>query len=440
MFPKIIHPFRRHLLMLASSFALSGCAGTVEMVRDVASTLADIDVASVTELLGWETVTMSPEQAAQLSMIPGARLLWQNLIDESQTAAFSPVFDNGAVYGTGVNGRLVRFDAASGRETANIDTQRLLSGGVGAGDGILLVATFKGEVLAYDEKNGKALWTALVSSEVLGPPRAEGGMVVVRTGDGRVFSLDAVTGKRKWIYQGATPSLTVRNFAGVLISRGMVFAGFAGGKLIAINSTNGSVTWEAVVSRPRGATELERITDITSLPVMDEHQICAVAYQGRVACFDIASGNQIWVRDVSSNAGLAMDNHYVYVSEDRGAIVAYDKNDGTSVWRQEMLSGLKLSPPLVRDNRVVVADSQGHVNLIRISDGVIVGRSATDGSAIITRPVPLSDGFVVQTRKGGLYAFSTETTAALSSPGLLPAAAQSPQIGYLCSLLPFCKP
>ena len=148
MFPKIIHPFRRHFLLLASSFALSGCAGTVEMVRDVASTLADIDVASVTELLGWETVTMSPEQAAQLSMIPGARLLWQNLIDESQAAAFSPVFDNGAVYGTGVNGRLVRFDAASGRETANIDTQRLLSGGVGAGDGILLVATFKGEVLA----------------------------------------------------------------------------------------------------------------------------------------------------------------------------------------------------------------------------------------------------------------------------------------------------
>ena len=79
----------------------------------------------------------------------------------------------------------------------------------------------------------------------------------------------------------------------------MVFAGFPGGKLVAINLSNGSVGWEAVVSRPRGATELERITDITSLPVADEYQICAVAFQGRVACFEIASGN-LWARDASA--------------------------------------------------------------------------------------------------------------------------------------------
>ena len=108
--------------------------------------------------------------------------------------------------------------------------------------------------------------------------------MVVRAGDGRIFGLDAPTGKRKWVYQGATPSLTLRNFAGVLIARGTVYAGFAGGKLIAINLTNGSVTWEAVVSRPRGATELERVTDVASLPVINEQQVCAVAYQGRVAC------------------------------------------------------------------------------------------------------------------------------------------------------------
>ena len=107
-----------------------------------------------------------------------------------------------------------------------------------------------------------------------------------------------------------------------------MYAGFAGGKLIAINLKNGAVRWEAAVSRPRGATELERITDITSLPVIDEQQVCAVAYQGRVACFEIATGNQIWARDVSSNAGLAMDNHYIYVSENRGVVSAYDKKDG----------------------------------------------------------------------------------------------------------------
>ncbi|MEO8992047.1 MAG: outer membrane protein assembly factor BamB, partial [Nitrosospira sp.] len=314
--------------------------------------------------------------------------------------------------------------------------------GVGTGEGLLLVGTFKGEVLAFDEKSGNRLWKAQVSTEVLSPPHAANGMVVIRTGDGRIFSLEASSGKRKWIYQGATPSLTVRSFAGVLISHDTVYAGFAGGKLVAINSSTGSVAWEAAVARPKGATELERIADVTSLPVMDERQVCAVAYQGRVACFEITTGNQIWARDVSSNAGLAMDNHYVYVSENRGALVAYDKTDGTRIWTQSLLDGIRLSPPLVRDARIVVGDSLGYVNLIRNDNGAIVARSPTDEGAIVTRPVPLPDGFAVQTLKGGIYAYGTETMA---GPPLLPGQSsssilRSPQSQFLCSLLPFCTP
>jgi outer membrane protein assembly factor BamB len=262
---------------------------------------------------------------------------------------------------------------------------------------------------------------------------------VIRTGDGRIFSLEASTGKRKWIYQGATPSLTVRSFAGVLISHDTVYAGFAGGKLVAINSSTGSVSWEAAVARPKGASELERLADVTSLPVMDEQQVCAVAYQGRVACFEITTGNQIWAQDVSSNAGLAMDSHYLYVSENRGALVAYDKKDGTRVWTQSLLDGIRLSPPLVRDARIVVGDSLGYVNLVRNDNGAIVGRSLTDEGAIVTRPIALPDGFAVQTLKGGIYAFSTETMAAPPLSGSS-SILRSPQSQFLCSLLPFCTP
>ncbi|MGH8762662.1 MAG: outer membrane protein assembly factor BamB [Nitrosospira sp.] len=406
-FPEVIRVIRQHILLLVSLFALSGCTSFVDMTRDLARDLSDIDVEGLTGgLFGGQAVVLTEEQIAQLATIPSARPRWLKSIgEESKATAFFPLVEDGTVYAADPSGYLLRFDSVTGKGAGNIDTRRQLSGGLGAGEGMLLVGTFKGEVLAYDAKDGKVLWTAQVSTEVLSPPHADGGIVAVRTGDGRIFSLDAGTGKRKWIYQGATPSLTVRSFAGVLISQGMVFAGFAGGKLVAINSSNGSIRWEAVVSRPRGATELERITDITSLPVADERQICAVAYQGRVACFEIANGNQIWARDASSNAGLAMDANHVYVSEVGGTVVAYDKRDGASIWKQELLQGLRLSPPLVQGDHVVVGDSQGYVNLIRNDTGSIVGRAATDEGAIITRPAALPDGFVVQTIKGGLYAF-----------------------------------
>ncbi|PTR13937.1 Beta-barrel assembly machine subunit BamB [Nitrosospira sp. Nsp2] len=396
---------RQHIVLGVSIFALSGCAGVTELARDVITGLADIDVSGVTDLFGGGKVELSPEQTAQLVKIPPARPLWRNALEESQAAVFFPVFENGAVYAASTEGRLVRFNSASGKEEGTIDTKGRLSGGIGTGENMLMVGTFKGEVLAYDRENGKPLWTAQVSSEVLSPPQAAGGMVVVRAGDGRIFGLEAGSGKRKWVYQGATPSLTVRNFAGVLISGDTVYSGFAGGKLVTINLSNGVAGWEAVVARPRGATELERIADITSPPMIDEQQVCAVAYQGRVACFEIGTGNQLWAKDVSSNAGLAMDNNYVYVSENRGSISAYDKRDGTSIWKQELLNGMKLSPPLLQGNHIVVGDSQGHVNVIKSENGDMISRSASDDSPIVTRPVSLPNGFAVQTRKGGIFAF-----------------------------------
>lgn len=381
----------RSAFLLVLSLTLAGCGTPLDFFSKKSSAISQEQTA----------------QLAQLRAVAGAHQLWQNGVGEGAAVAFSPAVESDAIYAADASGRLARFEPTTGRQVWSIDTQHKLSGGVGAGSGVVLVGTIKGEVLAFDD-TGRSLWKAQVSSEVLSPPQVDVGMVVVRTGDGRIFGLEAASGKRKWVYQRPTPALTVRSFSGVLIARGAVFAGFAGGKLAALDVANGNVGWEVTVSQPRGATELERITDITSLPVVDDRYICTVAYQGRAACFDVTNGRQIWAQDASSNAGLDMDSAYVYVSEDRGAVVAYNKRNGTVIWKQDKLGGLKLSAPLLIGGYVVVGDSQGNVTFLKNSDGAVVTRSATDGSAILTRPEALSNGLVVQTVKGGLYAFGVQ--------------------------------
>ena len=150
------------------------------------------------------------------------------------------------------------------------------------------------------------------------------------------------------------------------------------------------------------------MTDITSVPVADGQFICAVAYQGRVACFDMVDGGQIWVREASSNAGLSMDTDYLYVSKDNNTIMAYDKRSGAGVWRRGRLGSRKLSAPLVLGHNIVIANEQGYVTMLRNYDGAIIARSGTDDSAIHSNPAPIPDGFVVQTEEGGLYAFATQ--------------------------------
>ena len=47
----------------------------------------------------------------------------------------------------------------------------------------------------------------------------------------------------------------------------MVLAGLAAGKVVALNLGNGNVLWEVTLAQPKGANELERITDIAGAPV-----------------------------------------------------------------------------------------------------------------------------------------------------------------------------
>ena len=230
----------------------------------------------------------------------------------------------------------MRVDPATGRVEWRISAGEALSAGPGAGASILAVGTSKGDVLAFDS-DGKARWKARVSSEVIAPPRVSDDVVIAFSGDGRIYGLAAADGKTLWVHPHTNPPLTVRNAAGGVVSRGGLFVGTAGGRLLAIDTQTGTVGWDGTVATPKGATELERIADVTSLPYVDAKEACAAAYQGRVACFDIVRGSLVWTRDVSSLAGITADANRVYVVDDKGAVQAFDRVNGASIWKQDAL-------------------------------------------------------------------------------------------------------
>lgn len=353
----------------------------------------------------------APKQKAaelvQFQASATARIVWQGSVGSAERGAFYPALSGNTVYAAGASGQIAGFTANSGASQGRFDAGPL-SGGVGFGAGLVLAGTVKGEVLAF-EPSGKPAWKTQLSGEVLAPPAAADGVVVVRTGDGRIYGLNAADGKQRWVYQRALPPLAVRSYAGVLVHRGAVFAGFPGGRLVAIALATGNVGWEAVVALPKGVTELDRVTDITSYPVVEGTQICAVAYQGRVACFDAIRGETLWARDASSIAGMGVDARNVYVTDDQSAVQALDRSRGASLWKQDRLRGRWATAPLALGRYVIVGDFQGYVHVLSREDGAFVARVATDGSEIRVPPVALDlSTFLVQTRNGGLYAISLQ--------------------------------
>ena len=341
-----------------------------------------------------------PTPLAPFTASATPRAVWTVAAGKSGGFKFQPVVHERRVYAAAANGTITLIDEDTGRLMTRVDTKKRLSGGLAAGEGKVVGGTLKGEVVALDS-SGKTLWTTLVAGEVIAPVAVSKKVVVVRTSDGRIFGLATDDGKRRWVFQRPTPSLLLRSEAGVLAIGQDVVAGYPNGKLIALDIEDGKLTWEVTVMLPRGATELERIADVAGLPVVDGANVCAGAFQGKVACFEIQSRNMVWSRDLSSARALGRDAKNIYVVDDTSAVHALDKATGASVWKQDKLLHRRLTEPLVVDGRILVGDLQGYLHVLSPDDGAIIGRLATDGTAVQAL-VPVSGGVIVQTAGGSV--------------------------------------
>jgi outer membrane protein assembly factor BamB len=196
----------------------------------------------------------------------------------------------------------------------------------------------------------------------------------------------------------------VRVSAGITIAGGLAFAGFPGGKLAALTLDSGALRWEATVAVPKGATELERVADVMGAPAVQGREVCAAAYRSRVACYDAASGRQVWGRELASLSGVSLDARYAFVADDLGAVHALDRSNGQSIWKQDKLTHRQLSTPFAGGEAVAVGDFEGYVHFLARDTGAFVARRETGGGAVRTAPLALGAGLVVQTEGGGVFA------------------------------------
>jgi len=354
----------------------------------------------------WLYDTKKPGPLPDLKPSATAAVSWQVQIGKA-AAGFSPAVLADAIYAAAEDGTLIRLDPADGRTVWRINAGQKLSSGVGADATLVVVGTDKGDVLAF-YPDGKAAWKSRVSTEVVAPPRVADGVVVVFAGDGSVHALNAADGVRKWVNQRNPPALIVRNYAGGIVKRGGLFVGTAGGHLLAMDVVSGVVGWDATVANPKGATELERIADVTSMPLVVDRDACAVAYQGRVACFDINRGTLNWSRDISSLTNMAADGKNIYLTDDKGAVHALDRSTGASVWKQEIFAPRRIGAPQMIGDYVGVVDVEGYLHLMSAANGAYVGRLATDGKPATAQPELLLTGALWQSTAGTLYAVSAK--------------------------------
>ena len=348
-----------------------------------------------------------PAALVEFKPTMAVRTAWTASIGKAGSFVFSPATADGSVFAAAADGTVARFDASSGRSLWRINAGVPLSAGVGTDGKTVAVATDKGGVIAFNG-DGKLLWKAQTSSEVLSAPAVAADLVIVHSIDNRISAFDIATGTRRWFVERTAPALTLRSAPGIVSGSGAAFAAMPGGRLLALTLNNGAPIWEVAVGDPHGATELERVTDTSGNPVLLGRDICAVAYQGRLACFDAGSGAVRWAKPWSSDVGIGADERSVYAANDAGSVAAFTRETGASVWRNDKLAHRRLSAPAAFGRAVAIGDGLGYVHFLSREDGAFMARTGTDGSAIVAAPIVAADHIIFQTQAGQLVALSTE--------------------------------
>ncbi|EAR59666.1 outer membrane protein assembly factor BamB [Neptuniibacter caesariensis] len=321
---------------------------------------------------------------------------------------FQPAIDGEMIFAADKDGTVVAVNRTSGKKLWQVELEIAIVGGVGAGFGKVAVAGEEGEVIVLSAEDGSELWRDNVRTEVTAAAQFNRDIAVFQLINGKVIAFDASTGSRAWTYDSQVPRLTLRGTSSPIVASDVTFAGFASGKLVALDNAKGTAIWENRVALPQGRSELERMVDIDGRPLLVDGMLYVTSYQGRLVAINPFRAQVVWAQDVSSYRSLAAGFGNIYVSEEDDAVQAFDRSSSASVWRQAKLENREISAPAVLDSTVAVADYEGYIHFMSQTDGRFVARYQVDSSGVYGDMISKDDVLYVLGNSGRLAALQLQ--------------------------------
>ena len=159
---------------------------------------------------------------------------------------------------------------------------------------------------------------------------------------------------------------------------------------------------------PEGRSELERMVDADTRPLVSGGAVFVGAYQGRVKSLSRRDGRPRWEQEISTFLNLAEGYGQVYAIDAEDVITAIDQQSGEVVWTQEDFKRRKLTAPTAFSNYVVFGDEEGYLHVIAQRDGRHLGRRKIDGKGLRSAPLVADGTLYVLGNSGRLQAVELE--------------------------------
>ncbi|MCK5696951.1 MAG: outer membrane protein assembly factor BamB [Gammaproteobacteria bacterium] len=363
-------------------------------------------------IFGGDDNSIPPTELEDITESAKIHSVWSKDIGVGLDDAFvdlQPAIIGSDIIGVDREGQVTSLSLETGDINWQIELEMTITGGVGSGNGIIIVGNSRGEIIVLDVNNGTLLWKKELSSVMLSVPLIKDGILVVRTGDGRIFGLNTENGAQIWVYDRGVPVLTLRgNSSPLMGGRELVFSGFDSGKVVALGVQHGRVLWEANATLAKGRSDLERLVDIDGTMLLVGRVLYVVTYQGNIVALDALEGKILWSKEMSSYAGLSVDKGSVYITDSDSNIWSLDRISGKMLWKQDKLAYRKLTAPVIVGNMVVMGDYEGYIHIISQLDGSLIGRNKINSDGFHIQPQVDADTVYIYGNGGTLSALKIQ--------------------------------
>lgn len=326
-----------------------------------------------------------------------------------------PINYDNAIYVASRSGQVKAIDLSNGhtiwdqnlsKSTLFSSKTALFSGGVSADDKYVYVGSERAVVYALDRNDGSVIWEKPVKGEVLARPVSSEDKLIVYTASGNLQALNRNTGEDVWDVMLEVPPLSLRGNSTPTIAHGAAILGDDTGHVNAYYINDGQLIWQQRISQPSGSTEIAKLNDVDSTPVIEGNLAYAIGYNGNVVALDLSNGQIVWRKEMGSTHSFAVDTQQLFVVDQDDNVQAVSKNGGAVLWNQADLLHRQLTDPVIYENYIVVGDFEGYLYWLSKDNGNVVAKTQVSSSGLISKPLVVDNKIIVQAKNGDIYAFT----------------------------------
>lgn len=397
-------------LIVAGALALSGCGvlgggkkketptigNRIDILGTEADTKVDSNLAGISVILPPATTNANWAQPGgnaakapgHLTLADAPQRAWTAEIAGASPRvrlAAAPVVYGGKLFAVDTNGTVTAFDAASGARlwavTLDVDKDGKPSrfGGGVSTDGTLVYATNGvGDVAALKIENGEVVWKKRPAGPLRGAPTISTGNIYVMTQDNQIYAMRAADGEPQWNEAGPVGASGIFGVAAPAAAQGTVIAGYSTGELAAYRYENGRSLWSDTLSRTAMSTTVSTLTDIDADPVIDRGRVFALGQGGRMASYELVSGQRIWEINIAGISTPVAAGEWVFVLTSDAKLLCVQRASGKIRWMSQLArfrdeedkkGVITWRGPVLVSNRLIVANSRGEVWSVSTGEG-----------------------------------------------------------------------